>query len=249
MAGSRVRQVVVTGAAGGIGSATVATFLDAGFSVIGLDRQPVEGRRPAYTTYSVDLTDAAAVEAVLSELGPVQHVVAVAGGALPIEKTVSDFCDLPLEAIRASIDKNLMTALITLKFSLPNVRLADGDRTISFTSSTDALVSYGLGAYAAAKAGVLGLVRSLAGPLGHEGIRINAVAPGDVPTARNEREWAHMPEWYDRLREGTALGRLVTVEEVAQVFLAIATTLTSVTGQTLVVDSGQTVTLSGSPRW
>ena len=244
MASSRVRQVLVTGAAGGIGSATVAAFLDAGFSVIGLDRKPVEGSHPAYRAYSVDLTNPAAVEALLSDLGPVQHVVAVAGGALAIEKTVDDFCDLPFEAIRASIDQNLMTALITLKFSLPNVRLADGDRSISFTSSTDALVSYGLGAYAAAKAGLLGLVRALAGSLGREGIRINAVAPGDIPTSRNEREWAHIPEWYDLLREGTALGRLVTVEEVARVYLTIATALTSVTGQTLVVDSGQTVTRS-----
>jgi 3-oxoacyl-[acyl-carrier protein] reductase len=248
MGGSRVRQVLVTGVAGGIGGATVAAFPDAGFSVIGLDRELVEDRRPAYTAYPVDLTDAAAVEGLLSEVGPLQHVVAVAGGALAIEKTVRDFRDLPLEAIRTSIDQNLMTALITLRSALPNVRLASGDRTISFTSSTDALVSYGLAAYAAAKAGILGLVRSLAGSLGREGIRINAVAPGDVPTARNEREWAHLPEWYDRLRDGTALGRLVTVEEVAQAFLAIAIALTSVTGQTLVVDSGQTVTLPSVPQ-
>lgn len=243
-----MRQVLVTGAAGGIGSATVAAFLDAGFTVIGLDRTPIEDGPPAYKAYPVDLTDAAAVEEVLSEVGPLQHVVAVAGGALAIEKTAHDFCDLPLEAIRASIDQNLMTALITLRFALPNVRLAHGDRTICFTSSTDALVSYGLGAYAAAKAGIIGLVHSLASSLGREGIRINAVAPGDVPTARNEREWAHVPEWYNRLRNGTALGRLVTVEEVARAFLAIATNLTSVTGQTLVVDSGQTVSLSAAPQ-
>jgi NAD(P)-dependent dehydrogenase (short-subunit alcohol dehydrogenase family) len=248
MGGPRVRQVLVTGAAGGIGSATVDAFLDAGFSVIGLDREPVEDNRPAYTAYPVDLMDAPAVEGVLSEVGPLHHVVSVAGGALAIEKTVRDFCDLPLEAIRTSIDQNLVTALITLRFALPKVRLAQGDRTISFTSSTDALVSYGLGAYAAAKAGILGLVRSLTGSLGREGIRINAIAPGDVPTARNEREWAHLPEWHDRLRDGTALGRLVTVEEVAQAFLAIAIALTSVTGQTLVVDSGQTVSLPSVPQ-
>lgn len=240
-----MRQVLVTGAAGGIGSATVAAFLDAGFAVVGLDRQAAEISHSSYTSAAVDLTDAAAVESVLSELGPLQHVVAVAGGALAIEKTtVDDFCDLPIEAIRASIEQNLITALITLRYSLPNLRRADGDRSLAFTSSTDALVSYGLGAYAAAKAGVLGLVRSLTGPLGREGIRINAVAPGDVPTPRNEREWAHIPNWYEKLREGTALGRLVTVDEVAQAFLALATSLTSVTGQTLVVDSGQTVTLS-----
>lgn len=244
MGGVRVTPVLITGAAGGIGSATVGAFLDAGFPVIGVDREPIEDSRPMFTAYALELTDAAAVEALLLDVGPIQHVVMTAGGALSIEKTVSDFCELPLEAIRTSIEQNLMTALITLRFALPNVRLADGDRTISFTASTDAFVSYGLGAYAAAKAGLVGLARSLAGPLGRDGIRVNAVAPGDIPTPRNEREWAHIPHWYDRLREGTALGRLVTVGEVAQAFLALATVLTSVTGQTLVVDSGQTVVVS-----
>lgn len=241
-----MRQVVVTGAAGEIGRATVTAFLNAGFYVIGLDRQPAESSDPRYRTCSVDLTDGKAVGAIFSELGPLQHVVAVAGGALAIEKTTTDFSDLPTEAIRASIEQNLTTALITLKFSLRNLRLADGDRTISFTSSTDALVSYGLGAYAAAKGGVVGLVRSLAAPLGREGIRINAIAPGDVPTPRNQREWAHEPDWYERLRKTTALGRLVSAEEVAQAFLAVATALTSITGQTIVIDSGQTIVLSAA---
>ena len=104
---------------------------------------------------------------------------------------------------RASLELNLVTAWITAAGRARRTCGGrTGDRSITLTTSTDALASYGLPAYAAAKAGLIGLVHSLAGPLGADGIRINAVAPGDVPTPRNVREWGHVPGWYDRLREG-----------------------------------------------
>jgi NAD(P)-dependent dehydrogenase (short-subunit alcohol dehydrogenase family) len=238
-----VRRVVVTGAAGGIGGATVDAFIGAGFEVVGIDRQPAPDRQ-GYVGRIADLTDPEAVRRALDDVGPLQHVVSIAGGALPIEKTTRDVAALPVEAFRASVELNLTTAFITLQATLPNLRAAEGDRSVSFTTSTDALISYGLPAYAAAKAGIVGLVRSLTSPLGQEGIRINAVAPGDIPTPRNQREWAHVPDWYERLGQGTALGRLGTTHELAQAFLALAN-LTSVTGQTLVADAGATI----AGRW
>ncbi len=139
-----------------------------------------------------------------------------------------------------SLDQNLVTAWIALHAALPHLRAVGGDRSITLTSSTDALAAYGLPAYAAAKAGLLGLVRSLAATLGADGIRINAVAPGDVPTARNVREWAHVPGWYDRLREASVLDRLGTPADIAETYLALID-LQHVTGQTIVVDGGQTI--------
>ena len=233
-------RVVVTGAAGGIGGATVEAFLGAGFEVVGIDRRPAP-ERPGYVGRVADLTDPESVRRALEDAGPVHHAVSIAGGALPIEKTTRDVAELSLEAFRQSIEQNLTTAFITLQAVLPNLRAAEGDRSVSFTTSTDAMISYGLPAYAAAKAGIVGLVRSLASPLGAEGIRINAVAPGDIPTPRNQREWAHVPDWYERLGDLTALRRLGTTHELAQAFLALAASLTSMTGQTLVVDAGVTV--------
>jgi NAD(P)-dependent dehydrogenase (short-subunit alcohol dehydrogenase family) len=235
-----MERVVITGAAGGIGGATVDAFLGAGFEVVGIDRRAAT-ERPGYVGRVADLVDPESVRHALADVGPIRHVVAIAGGALPVEKTTRDVADLPLDAFRQSIEQNLTTAFITLQAALPNLRAADGDRSLSFTASTDALISYGLPAYAAAKAGIVGLVRSLAGPLGHEGVRINAVAPGDIPTPRNQHEWAHVPDWYERVGELTALGRLGTTDELAQAFLALATSLTSMTGQTLVVDAGVTI--------
>jgi NAD(P)-dependent dehydrogenase (short-subunit alcohol dehydrogenase family) len=232
--------VLVTGAAGGIGTATVQAFLGAGFDVVGLDRQPAPGQ-PGYTHVVLDLLDDGAVRDVVAQAGALQHVVCIAGGALMPEKTTDDPAELELEVWRASLDQNLTAAFITLQAALAGLRQLEGDRSISFVSSTDALLSCGLPAYAAAKAGLIGLVRALTGPLGAEGIRINAVAPGDIPTERNVAEWGHIDGWYSRMREATALDRLVTADEVGAAFLAVATQLTSLTGQTIVVDGGLTV--------
>jgi NAD(P)-dependent dehydrogenase (short-subunit alcohol dehydrogenase family) len=239
-----VTTVLVTGAAGGLGSALVDALLARGDEVVALDRTAIAPERAGMRSYAVDLLDEEAVAAALADAADagaqVRHVVAIAGGALPEEKTCVDPAALPLDVFRRSLDQNLLTAWISLRAALPHLRAADGDRSITLTSSTDALAAYGLPAYAAAKAGLLGLVRSLAATLGRDGIRINAVAPGDVPTPRNVREWAHVPGWYDRLREASVLDRLGTPPDIAATYLALID-LEHVTGQTLVVDGGQTI--------
>jgi len=245
-----VSAVLVTGAAGGLGSALTDALLARGDQVVALDRTAVEARE-GMRSYAVDLLDEAAVVAALADAtaaGPgIRHVVAIAGGALPDEKACVDPAELTLEVFRRSLDQNLITAWITLRAALPHLRAVDGDRSITLTSSTDALAAYGLPAYAAAKAGLLGLVRSLAATLGADGIRINAVAPGDVPTERNVREWAHVPGWYDRLREASVLDRLGTPPDIAATYLALID-LQHVTGQTIIVDGGQTIARPGEPR-
>jgi NAD(P)-dependent dehydrogenase (short-subunit alcohol dehydrogenase family) len=235
--------VLVTGAAGGLGAALVDALVARGDAVVALDRVEMRPRAGA-RAYVVDLLDEAAVvralaDAVADGVG-IRHVVVIAGGALPDEKSCVDPAGLPLDVFRRSLDQNLVTAWITLRAALPHLRSLAGDRSITLTSSTDALAAYGLPAYAAAKAGLLGLVRSLAGTLGADGIRINAVAPGDVPTERNVREWAHVSGWYDRLREASVLDRLGTPPDIAASYLALID-LRHVTGQTIVVDGGQTI--------
>lgn len=242
-------DVLVTGAAGGLGSALVDALVARGDRVIALDRLALN--RSDVRAYGADAGDPIAVAAALTDAAEagyhLRHVVAVAGGALPDEKRCTDPAALPIETFRASIEQNLVTAWVAVQASLPHLRRSSGDRSVTLTTSTDALASYGLPAYAAAKAGLIGLVHALAGTLGAEGIRINAVAPGDVPTARNVREWAHVPGWYDRLREGTPLGRLATPQDIARAYVALIE-LQHVTGQTLVVDGGQTINRPAGSR-
>jgi NAD(P)-dependent dehydrogenase (short-subunit alcohol dehydrogenase family) len=244
----RTAVVLVTGAAGAIGSATVRLFLDAGFTVVGFDREPTvtSVATRSYTGLCVDVRDASALALAVDTarpLGALAHVVAVAGGALPPEpRTQDDPASIEPHVFRASIEANLTSQFLTLHAALPWLRSnPDADRSVTFTSSFNALTGCGMPGYSAAKAGLIGLMHALTGPLGAEGIRANVVAPGTVRTPRTERLWAHDPEHFGRLEATTALGRLATPEDVGRTFVALATMLTHVTGQVIVVDGGQIV--------
>jgi NAD(P)-dependent dehydrogenase (short-subunit alcohol dehydrogenase family) len=235
-------DVLVTGAAGGLGSALVDALVARGDRVVALDR--ADAPRAGVLSFVTDVGDERAIELALDEAAAAgvepRHVVAFAGGALPDEKTADDLTAVSLDLFRASLEHNLLSVWATVRATLPRLRRLDGDRSITFTTSTDAIASYGLPAYSAAKAGLIGLVHSLMGTLAAEGIRINAVAPGDVPTERNRREWAHRPDWYEQLRLGVPLGRLATPQDIATAYVALID-LQHVTGQVIVVDGGQTI--------
>ena len=241
-------MILVTGAAGAIGRATVRAFREAGCPVIGLDTDPavVETmEQDDYAGFVVDVRDAEAVARALQaahERGPLHHVIGIAGGALPDEPpTQDDPVRLEPDVFRQSLELNLTSQFIVLRAALPWLRESGGDRSITLTSSWNALTGCGMPAYSAAKAGLIGMMHALTAPLGAEGIRVNVVAPGTIRTPRTERIWSHDAGHWGRLEAGTALGRLGTPEDVARTFLALATQLTHVTGQVLVVDGGQMV--------
>jgi NAD(P)-dependent dehydrogenase (short-subunit alcohol dehydrogenase family) len=72
-------------------------------------------------------------------------------------------------------------------------------------------------------------------------VRVNAVAPGTVPTTATRREWAHVPTHFDDMAALVPTGRLGTPDDVAAAFLALARDLTHVSGQVLAVDGGQSL--------
>jgi NAD(P)-dependent dehydrogenase (short-subunit alcohol dehydrogenase family) len=243
-------SVLVTGAAGAIGSATAEAFLAAGWAVLGIDR--AEGvvdavDHPAYRGVVADAGDeaavAAAVAAAVTDLrAPLRHVVGVAGGALPAEpRTAETPLDLEVAEFGASLTANLTSQFAMARATAAALRGATGDRSLTFTSSFNALSAQGMPAYSAAKAGLIGLMHGLVRPLGREGIRVNVVAPGTVRTPRTERIWSHVDGHFAGLEAGTALGHLATPDDVARSHHALACVLTHVTGQVLVVDGGQTV--------
>ena len=239
--------VLVTGAGGAIGSAAVRAFLDAGYRVAALDVAPcvAEPEWEGYRGMVGDVRDPAAVARAVAEagrMGPLQHVVEIAGGALPEEPpTQDDPTLLSVEGFRASVELNLTSHFVVLRAALPERRRHPGAaRSLTLTSSWNALTGCGMPAYSAAKAGLIGMMHALVPPLGREGIRVNVVAPGTVRTPRTERIWAGDAGHWERLEASTALGRLGTPGDVARAFVALAG-LAHVTGQVLVVDGGQMV--------
>lgn len=243
-----LRTVLITGAAGAIGTATAASFLERGFAVLGVDRQAAQtsGRSDKYVHVVADLAHERApraVEDALSAMPPLTHVVGIAGGALPEEpRTQHDLEAVSVDLFRASLEANLTTQFVVLRTAMHRLRAAAGEnRSVTLTSSFNAMSAQGMPAYSAAKAGLIGLMHGSVRPLGALGIRINVVAPGTVRTPRTERIWAADPGHFERLEAGTAFGQLALPEDVAAAFTALALDLRHVTGQVLTVDGGQSV--------
>lgn len=184
------RHVVITGATGGLGAAVVRVLADAGATchlpTRGHDGAPIPG---ASVVAGVDLTDERSVGAFYQGLPPLWASVHLAGGfaASAIEET-------SLQALRAQLDLNLVTAFLCCREAVRRIRRdphADGARLVNVTSRAAAVPGGGAVAYTAAKAAVGALTASLGEELKGENILVNAVAPSIIDTPANRRA---MPE-------------------------------------------------------
>lgn len=233
----RNRVALVTGAAGPIGAACVARLEADGFTAVSAWREtPPPGDGPSV---QFDVTDAEAVAAGVAEVeerhGPIHTVVANAGWAK---------LDLALradpEVFRAIIDANLTGAFLTAKAALgPMVRRREG-RIVLMGSVAGFWGVPGVASYAASKAGLLGLARSLAREVGSRNITVNVVAPGLLdnavgrideqrPTSTVTSAWV----------EATPIRRSGTPAEVAAAVSFLASDRAGfVTGVVLPVDGG-----------
>ena len=241
------RTVLVTGAGHGIGRGIAQAFAGLGARTIGADVNAaglVETRAGAaenLETMTLDVADRAAVQAAVASIGAVDILVHSAGGVRgqvgrPIE-------DIPEADWHAILAVNLTGAFLMAQAVIPAMKAAGRGRIVTISSGAGIGVSLtGIQAYAAAKAGEIGLTRQLAHELGPFGITVNSVAPGFVrsnPTT--ERQWeAYGPEGQQRLVQAIALRRLGTVADITHAVLFLASDFAGwISGQTLSVDGGK----------
>jgi NAD(P)-dependent dehydrogenase (short-subunit alcohol dehydrogenase family) len=226
------KVALVTGAASGIGLATVEAFRAAGAEVVGMDL--AEG---------ADVRSRADVEAAIAtareRFGGLDVVVANAAVSLYEEfETQSE------ETIDLVLDTNLKGALLCAQLAIPEVKRRGGG-SIVFVSSVQAYVTLpGCVPYAAAKAGLVAAALALAPEVGRHGIRVNAIAPGTIDTPMLQRDLAGMNRdeadaFLRRVEDANALGRIGRPEEIAEVAVFLASDRSSyVTGTTIVADGG-----------
>jgi NAD(P)-dependent dehydrogenase (short-subunit alcohol dehydrogenase family) len=240
------KVVVVTGAGGGIGSATARAFAAAGARLALVDRDtgPLEevAAETGGAAYPVDLRDEAAidalVEAVVADHGRIDSLVNIAGVFVGGEGRVEDSSRKTWDL---SLDVNLRTTTHLTARALPHLVATSG--TVVTTSSTQARAAdEAWASYGVAKAGVEALTRYVATQYGPSGVRCNCVAPGVTATPRALERF---PE--DRataVRANTPLRRFGAPEELAEAYLFLASPRSSfITGQVLAVDGGMTVHL------
>jgi NAD(P)-dependent dehydrogenase (short-subunit alcohol dehydrogenase family) len=156
----------------------------------------------------------------------------------------SDLEEMAEEDIDRVLDVNLKGALTCAQLAIPALR-ARGGGSIVFVSSVQAYETLrGCVVYGAAKAGLVAAARALAVEVGEHGIRVNGIAPGTIDTPMLQRDLEGMNTadadgFLDRVRGANALGRIGTVEEVADVVVFLVSDAARyVTGTTVVADGG-----------
>jgi meso-butanediol dehydrogenase/(S,S)-butanediol dehydrogenase/diacetyl reductase len=215
---------VVTGSAGGIGSATAAALEDAGFTVAGLEVDD----DPADVFGSLDRLDALACAHGISGRGL---------GDGPVDSCTDEGWD-------AVLDANLRSTFVYCKHAVPLLR-AGGGGAIVIVSSVLGLVGgdedFATHAYAASKGGLIALSRAMASYYAPRGVRVNVVAPGLIATPMSQRAQAD-PHILARLAQLQPLGAAMGLpDDVAAAAAYLASDdARFVTGVVLPVDGGWT---------
>jgi SDR family mycofactocin-dependent oxidoreductase len=260
----RPRVALVTGAARGVGAATVAALAAAGWHVIAADccaddpalqyalgtradlDRVVEAARPSggdVVGYVADVRDPAALAEAAGEAerrwGGLDAAIAVAGviaGGAPAWQ-------VPREREAALLDVNLGGVLNLARVAVPALLRRPAPRRGRFIAVASAAATRGmpmLAAYSAAKAGVAGFIRALATELGGTGVTANAVSPGSTATpALDESARLYALPAAESFAIQQPLGRLLRPEEVAAVIAFLAgEDASGMTGAIVPVDGG-----------
>ncbi len=243
----RGRKVLVTGGASGIGEAFVARFAEQLALVAFLDVQVEEGNalaervareghpRPVFLPCDLADTDATrvAVEEAVERLGGLDTVINNAGNDRrhATEQVTPELWD-SLMAV------NLRHQFFVTQAALPSLKKSGVASVINLSSISWMIPSTGLPVYVTAKAGILGLTRTLAHELGEYNIRVNCLLPGAIVTEK-QRRLVYTPEYEAKIFASQSLKRSLVPDDVVRMGLFLAADdASAITGQGFVVDGG-----------
>lgn len=250
------KTAIITGAASGIGAATATLFARAGANVVlgwfpgdPHDVAPVEQAITAAggnaLAVEVDVRSTAEVkalvEAAAGRFGGVDVMVANAAIARLVPSG-----ELDDERWNALLDVDLAGVFRCFRETIPQLKARGGGRLLATSSIAGAFTGWPEHThYATAKAGIQGMVRSLAVELGPAQITVNAIAPGVIATPQALDPVNSLgPDGVAAFGQNVPLGRSGVPEDIAAVFLFLASAEAGyVTGQTILVDGGVTLPL------
>ena len=250
---SNPKYVVITGAAGGIGRATVKLFAEKMWRVVGIDRAefgedfPMNG-----LAIRADISEPTQLEAIFEQVRDFTDTLdaLINNAAYQITKPLIQTSVEEWDAVMAS---NLRSVFLSAKLAYPLLKARGGGAIVNVSSVHAVATSKNIAAYAASKGGLLALTRAMAIEFAPVNVRVNAILPGavDTPMLRAGMDRDHagsgtLDERLENLARNTVSGKIGKPEEIAQsiFFLADESQSSFMTGQALIVDGGATARLS-----
>jgi NAD(P)-dependent dehydrogenase (short-subunit alcohol dehydrogenase family) len=247
------KAVLITGAAGGIGRATVKLFAEKGWRVIGVDRSEFGEPFPENGLFiQSDISIGENLETIFnqSQMFTNKLDALINNAALQISKPLTQTSVEEWDAVMAS---NLRSVFLGIKLAHPLLKAEGGGAIVNVSSVHAVATSMNIAAYAASKGGLLALTRAVAIEFAPDNIRANAILPGavDTPMLRSGMQRGHLNgedilARLENLASKTVNGRVGQPEEIASAiyFLADDTQSSFMTGQALIIDGGATARLS-----
>jgi len=247
---SEDKVIVVTGGSTGIGKAAALAFGEQRYKVVISGRRVEPGEETVHEIQAAggdaifvkaDMSVEKDVEALINTT--IQHYgrldsafnnAGIEGGGMPLVNITEDIWDRVL-------DNNLKSVWLSMKYEIPHMT-EDGGSIVNNSSVLGQVGRPNTGAYAASKAGIIGLTKAAAIEYAKANIRINAVAPGVVKTDLADRAFGATEEVNQRLAAQHPIGRIGQSEEIAGTVLWLCSNAASfITGQIISVDGGFTV--------
>jgi NAD(P)-dependent dehydrogenase (short-subunit alcohol dehydrogenase family) len=244
-----MRTIMVTGACGGIGSATAVRLAGAGANIVATDLMPTAadllkgiedaGGRAIYV--QADISKEEQVEAVVFEATRAFGKLDGAFNNAGVEQVAVPLHEITPQQWRRAIEIDLTGVFLCLKYQIRTMLTSGGGSIVNTASSLGMVAVPNACEYVAAKHGVVGLTKAAAVDYGVRNIRVNAVLPGGVrtPMVLRAMEIPGFPAIYEKLQARHAMGRFGETHEIAEAVAWLLSDAASfVTGAAMAIDGG-----------